>query len=81
MASASLFKPTSATVLDKPEWVKGQTLRQAPVFAVRFNVTAPSALTVRASSYGDELVKTAVRVFVLLFSCFYASFRILDRKI
>ena len=56
-ASASLLK--SAPVLDKSEWVKGQTLRQPSVSVVRCHPTAPSALTVRASSYADELVKTA----------------------
>nr|KAJ0223964.1 hypothetical protein LSAT_V11C200078040 [Lactuca sativa] len=58
MASASLFKTSPATILDKSEWVKGQTLRQSPLSVVRFNSTAPSALAVRAS-YADELVKTA----------------------
>ncbi|PWA45103.1 Fructose-bisphosphate aldolase, class-I [Artemisia annua] len=55
---ASLFKPSPATILDKSDWIKGQTLRQVPVSAVRFNSAAPSALTVRAD-YADELVKTA----------------------
>lgn len=60
-ASASLLK--SAPVLDKSEWVKGQNLRQPSVSVVRCLPTAPSALTVRASSYADELVKTAVCVY------------------
>ncbi|KAK6916634.1 Fructose-bisphosphate aldolase, class-I [Dillenia turbinata] len=58
MASASLLK--SSPVLDKSEFVKGQTLRQPSVSVVRCHpTTAPSALTVRAGSYADELVKTA----------------------
>ncbi|GMN55777.1 hypothetical protein TIFTF001_024890 [Ficus carica] len=57
MASASLLK--SAPVLEKSEWVKGQTLRQPSVSVIRCLPTGPSALTVRASSYADELVKTA----------------------
>uniref|UniRef100_A0A2N9FNY3 Fructose-bisphosphate aldolase n=1 Tax=Fagus sylvatica TaxID=28930 RepID=A0A2N9FNY3_FAGSY len=57
MASASLLK--SSPVLDKSEWVKGQTLRQPSVSVVRCHPTAPSALTIRAGSYADELVKTA----------------------
>lgn len=59
-ASASLLK--SSLVLDKSEWVKGQTLRQPSVSVVRCHPTAPSALTIRAGSYADELVKTAVRL-------------------
>ncbi|KAM6554738.1 hypothetical protein CsatB_015500 [Cannabis sativa] len=58
--SASLLK--SAPVLDKSEWVKGQNLRQPSVSVVRCLPTASSALTVRASSYADELVKTAKTV-------------------
>ncbi|KAF8405325.1 hypothetical protein HHK36_010229 [Tetracentron sinense] len=57
MASASLLKPSP--VLDKSEWVKGQTLRQPSVSVVRCLPVAPSALTVRAGSYADELIKTA----------------------
>ncbi|CAK9142082.1 unnamed protein product [Ilex paraguariensis] len=61
MASASLLK--SSPVLDKSEWVKGQTLRQPSVSVVRCHPTAPSTLTVRAaSSYADELIKTAKTV-------------------
>ncbi|KAB1224547.1 putative fructose-bisphosphate aldolase 2, chloroplastic [Morella rubra] len=60
MASASLLK--SSPVLDKSEWVKGQTLRQPSVSVVRCHPTAPSALTIRAGSYADELVKTAKTV-------------------
>ncbi|XP_023512146.1 fructose-bisphosphate aldolase 2, chloroplastic isoform X2 [Cucurbita pepo subsp. pepo] len=60
MASASL---KSSPVLDKLEWVKGQSLRQPSVSAVRCHpTTAPSTLTIRASSYSDELVKTAKTV-------------------
>lgn len=59
MASASFLK--SSTVLDKSEWVKGQTLRQPSFSVVRCHpATAASALTIRAGSYADELVKTAV---------------------
>ncbi|GMN29196.1 hypothetical protein TIFTF001_002347 [Ficus carica] len=59
MASASLLKP--APVLDKSEFVKGgqSILRQPSVSVVRFQPVSPSSLTVRASSYADELVKTA----------------------
>ncbi|KAK7824127.1 fructose-bisphosphate aldolase 2 [Quercus suber] len=57
MASASLLK--SSPVLDKSEWVKGQTLRQPSVSVVRCLPNAPSPLTIRAGSYADELVKTA----------------------
>ncbi|GMI86379.1 fructose-bisphosphate aldolase 2 [Hibiscus trionum] len=57
MASASLLK--ASPVVDKSEWVKGQTLRQPSVSAARCRPVAPSGLDVRASSYADELVKTA----------------------
>lgn len=57
MASASLLK--SSPVLDKSEFVKGQTLRLPSASIVRCRSTAPSSLTVRAGSYADELVKTA----------------------
>ena len=57
MASASLLK--TSPVLDKIEFVKGQSLRQPSVSVVRCQPAAPSVLTVRASSYADELVKTA----------------------
>ncbi len=56
-ASASLLK--SSPVLDKSEWLKGQSLRQTSASVVRCNPVAPSALTIRAGSYSDELVKTA----------------------
>lgn len=77
MASASLFKPSPATVFDKSEWAKGQSLRQSSVSAVRFNSAAPSALTVRAGAYSDELVKTAVSSFLRFhcFLCFMHCFR------
>jgi fructose-bisphosphate aldolase, class I len=63
-ASASCFK--SSLVLDKSEWVKGQTLLRQPssMSVVRCNPTAPSGLTIRAGSYADELVKTAVLLFL-----------------
>lgn len=57
-ASASLLK--SSHVLDKSEWVKGQSLRQPSVSVVRCNPTTSMPLTVRAGAYQDELVKTAV---------------------
>lgn len=57
MASASFLK--SSPVLDKSEFVKGQTLRLPSASIVRCRSTAPSSLTVRAGSYADELVKTA----------------------
>ncbi|KAG8364379.1 hypothetical protein BUALT_Bualt19G0122800 [Buddleja alternifolia] len=60
MASASLLK--SSPVLDKSEFVKGQSLLRtgpsASVVRCHPNAT-PSPLTVRASSYADELIKTA----------------------
>ncbi|KAK6240856.1 Fructose-bisphosphate aldolase [Theobroma cacao] len=59
MASASATLLKSSPILDKSEWVKGQNLRQPSVSVVRCHPTAPSALTVRASSYADELIKTA----------------------
>jgi len=57
MASASATLLKSSPVLDKCEWVKGQTLRQP---LVRCNPSSASALTIKAASYADELVKTAV---------------------
>lgn len=63
MASASFLK--SSPILDKSEFVKGQPLlRQSSSPAVRLcnpRAAAASPLTIRASSYADELVKTAVR--------------------
>ncbi|KAH9696579.1 Fructose-bisphosphate aldolase 2 [Citrus sinensis] len=59
-ASASLLK-SSSPVLDKSEWVKGQAIRQSTV-SVRSLPSGPSALTIRAGSYADELVKTAKTV-------------------
>ena len=62
MASASLLK--SSPVLDKSEWVKGQTLRQPSASSVvRCLPTTP------AGSYADELVKTAVS-----FTTFYLPY-------
>uniref|UniRef100_A0A2C9WKP7 Uncharacterized protein n=1 Tax=Manihot esculenta TaxID=3983 RepID=A0A2C9WKP7_MANES len=58
MASASLLK--TSPVLDKSEWLKGQAVRQPSVSTVRCHPVASSALSVRSSSYADELVKTAV---------------------
>ncbi|PIA57137.1 hypothetical protein AQUCO_00600105v1 [Aquilegia coerulea] len=60
MAASSLLK--SSPVLNKSEWVKGQTLRQSSIVFVRFNRIAKSALTIKAGSYADELVKTAKTV-------------------
>ncbi|KAF9684419.1 hypothetical protein SADUNF_Sadunf04G0116400 [Salix dunnii] len=57
MASASFLK--SSPVLDKSEFVKGQTLRLPSASIVRCRPAAPSVLTVRAGSYAEELVKTA----------------------
>ncbi|CAL0329269.1 unnamed protein product [Lupinus luteus] len=63
MASASATLLKSSLVLDKSEWVKGQTLRQVSAVSVaRCNSTNPSTLTIRAGSYADELVKTAKTV-------------------
>ncbi|KAJ8572150.1 hypothetical protein K7X08_008661 [Anisodus acutangulus] len=60
MASASLLK-SSPTVLDKSEFVKGQSLRQSSESVVRCHPTNATSLTVRAS-YADELVNTAKTV-------------------
>ncbi|KAH9611539.1 hypothetical protein KSS87_007628 [Heliosperma pusillum] len=61
MASTSLLK--TSPVLDKSEFVKGQTLRLPSVVGVRCHPNGPSFITVRASSsYADELVKTAKTV-------------------
>jgi hypothetical protein len=68
MASASFLK--SSPVLDKSEFVKGQTLRLPSASIVRCRSTAPSALTVRAGSYAEELVKTAVCYIVTSFNHF-----------
>ncbi|KAK4490690.1 hypothetical protein RD792_001386 [Penstemon davidsonii] len=59
MASASLLK--SSPVLDKSDFVKGQPLLRQPAVAaaVHFQPISPSALTIRATSYAEELVKTA----------------------
>ncbi|KAI7728816.1 hypothetical protein M8C21_022641 [Ambrosia artemisiifolia] len=57
MASTFLFQ-SSPAILDKSDWVKGQSLRQPAVSVVR---VSPNALSVRAS-YADELVKTAKTV-------------------
>ncbi|KAL0356654.1 UNVERIFIED_CONTAM: Fructose-bisphosphate aldolase 2, chloroplastic [Sesamum calycinum] len=59
MASPSLLK--SSPVLDKSEFVKGQTLLRQPNSASARCIpnAAPSSLSIRASSYADELVKTA----------------------
>ncbi|RVW93190.1 Fructose-bisphosphate aldolase, chloroplastic [Vitis vinifera] len=59
MASAAPSLLKSSPVLDKSDWVKGQTLRQSSVSVIRCLPTAPSGLTIRAGSYADELVKTA----------------------
>ncbi|PHU25203.1 putative fructose-bisphosphate aldolase 2, chloroplastic [Capsicum chinense] len=55
MASASLLK--TSPVINKTDFIKGQPLRQVSV--VRCHPSPPSGITVRASSYADELVKTA----------------------
>lgn len=60
MASASATLLKSSPVLDKSEWVKGQSLRHASATTVRCHPATASALTVKAS-YADELIKTAVR--------------------
>ena len=74
MASASLLK--SSPVLDKSEFVKGQTLRLPSASIVRCRSAAPSVLTVRAGSYAEELVKTAV-CYVTSFNHFNWSFYII----
>ncbi|KAE9593360.1 putative fructose-bisphosphate aldolase [Lupinus albus] len=63
MASALATLLKSSPILDKSEWVKGQTLRQVSAVSVaRCNSANLSALTIRAGSYADELVKTAKTV-------------------
>lgn len=58
-SAAALFKPSP--VLDKSEWVKGQSLSLPTAKSVRTHAIAPAGLTVKAAiSYADELVKTAV---------------------
>ncbi|KAF6136434.1 hypothetical protein GIB67_028653 [Kingdonia uniflora] len=57
MASASFLK--SSPILNKSEWLNGQSLRQPSATVVRCNPVAPSPLTIRAGAYADELVKTA----------------------
>ncbi|KAG8383411.1 hypothetical protein BUALT_Bualt04G0010000 [Buddleja alternifolia] len=58
MASTSLLK--SSLVLNKSEFVKGHPLlRHSTAAATRCHPVSSAALTVRASSYADELVKTA----------------------
>ena len=70
-ASASLLK--SSPVLDKSEFLKGQALRQpSAVSVVRCQPVSSATLTVRASSYADELVKTAVRGTSPLVYCWLA---------
>lgn len=60
MASATLLK--SSLVVDKSEFLKGQSLRSSSSASFKTNSsTSPSTLVVRAGSYADELVKTAVR--------------------
>ncbi|KAF3440768.1 hypothetical protein FNV43_RR19054 [Rhamnella rubrinervis] len=58
MTSASLLK--SASGLHKSEWVKGQSLHQPSVSVIRCHPITTSALSMRASSYADELIKTAM---------------------
>ncbi|CAA6666907.1 unnamed protein product [Spirodela intermedia] len=61
MASASLLK--SSPVLDKSDWVKGQSLRHPLAASVSVRSHAAAPLSVRAAtSYADELVKTAKTV-------------------
>lgn len=62
MASASLLK--TSPVINKTDFIKGQALRQ-PSVSVNVVRSHPSGLTVRASSYADELVKTAVCTYIL----------------
>ncbi|KAK4485999.1 hypothetical protein RD792_008656 [Penstemon davidsonii] len=62
MASASLLKSSSSLVFDKSEFVKGQPLLRHAVAGVRFQNVSSSGLTIRASSYADELVKTAKKI-------------------
>ncbi|KAK4377334.1 hypothetical protein RND71_003630 [Anisodus tanguticus] len=57
MSSTSLLK--SYPVVDKSEFVMGQTLRQPSVSVIRCHpISAPSLNVRAASSYADELVKT-----------------------
>uniref|UniRef100_A0A7N0T8H3 Fructose-bisphosphate aldolase n=1 Tax=Kalanchoe fedtschenkoi TaxID=63787 RepID=A0A7N0T8H3_KALFE len=57
-ASASLLN--LSPVVERSEWVKGQSLRQPPTSSVRCAPAASSStLSIRAGAYSDELVKTA----------------------
>ncbi|KAL3515098.1 hypothetical protein ACH5RR_022000 [Cinchona calisaya] len=61
MASTSLLK--TSPVLGKSEFVRGsQSLRQSSASVVLCHPTSLSSLIIRASSYADELVKTAKTV-------------------
>ncbi|RAK52446.1 hypothetical protein DJ021_18445, partial [Phenylobacterium hankyongense] len=60
MASASFLK--SSPVLDKSDWVKGQSLRHPLSASVAVRHHPAAGFSVRASSYADELVKTAKTV-------------------
>ncbi|CAM8926484.1 unnamed protein product [Rhodiola kirilowii] len=59
MASASASLLNLSPVVERSDWVKGQSLRQPAASLVRCTPTASSSLTIRAGSYADELVKTA----------------------
>lgn len=68
MASTATSLLKSSSLVNKSEWLKGQNLRYPSVSVVRCNpgAAAPSALTIHAGAYDDELIKTAV--------CFSLSF-------
>ncbi|RWV89632.1 hypothetical protein BHE74_00032026 [Ensete ventricosum] len=59
MASASLLK--SSPIIEKSEWVKGAALRHRSASVADRSHPATSLAFRAASSYADELVKTAVR--------------------
>lgn len=71
MASASLLK--TSPVINKNDFLRGQPLRQ-PSNSVSVVRSHPSGLTVRASSYADELVKTAVPTYVPLLIHEFSSY-------
>ncbi|KAK1363503.1 Fructose-bisphosphate aldolase [Heracleum sosnowskyi] len=64
MASTATSLLKSSSLVNKSDWLKGQNLRYPSVSVVRCNpgAGAPSALTIRAGAYDDELIKTAKTV-------------------
>lgn len=78
MASSATSLLKSSSLVNKSEWLKGQNLRYPSVSVVRCNpgAAAPSALTIRAGAYDDELIKTAVCVFLFLWTLHFMDINI-----